>query len=295
LDLIIGNLIRHYYFKQIAGEGYRTTYAIDSVEADIIVFGSSTASHHYVPEVFEDSLKMTFYNTGRDGNFFLYGFSIFMAITKRYTPKIVLFDINQNDLNNSIHNNDRLSSLYPYYRNHPEIRSIVNMKSHFERYKQISSIYPFNSSLITIWFGNLNRNKQLKSDRKGYIPLTNIITDTLLKNYEIYPNNLDPYKLNAIKYILNYCEKNKIQVYFIQSPIFANVNKIDSSPSLENFFVKNNSTFWDFTNNTCFLTFPKYFQDQIHLNYKGAIYFSQIVVNLIIKKDSINCCNRTIK
>ena len=41
---------------------------MELTKADLLVFGSSRANHHYVPEVFEDSLKLTFYNTGKDGS-----------------------------------------------------------------------------------------------------------------------------------------------------------------------------------------------------------------------------------
>ncbi len=97
-DRAVGGIIKHFYFKQVAGLYNRTTYAIDSTTADILVFGSSRANHHYVPEVFEDSLKMSFYNTGRDGNFLLYNTAIFKAIIKRHKPKIVILDFNPGDL-----------------------------------------------------------------------------------------------------------------------------------------------------------------------------------------------------
>ena len=90
LDFLIGKSLEYFYFKQKSGLQYRTTYSIDSTRAEILVFGSSRANHHYVPEVFEDSLKMSFYNTGRDGNRLLYNFAVFSSILKRDTPKIVI-------------------------------------------------------------------------------------------------------------------------------------------------------------------------------------------------------------
>jgi hypothetical protein len=76
-DRVGGAILRHYYFSQTSGSWYRTTYSIDSTRADILVFGSSRANHHYVPEVFEDSLNMSFYNTGQDGNLILNNYAIF--------------------------------------------------------------------------------------------------------------------------------------------------------------------------------------------------------------------------
>ena len=79
-DQGIGTILKFFYFRQESGDGYRTTYAIDSTIADILIFGSSRANHSYVPEIFEDKLHYTFYNTGRDGNFILYNYAIFKAI-----------------------------------------------------------------------------------------------------------------------------------------------------------------------------------------------------------------------
>jgi len=86
-DFLIGKTLRYIYFNETSGLDYRTTFAIDSTKADIIVFGASRANHHYVPTIFQDSLKMTFYDVGRDGQSIFYHLAILKAILKRYTPK----------------------------------------------------------------------------------------------------------------------------------------------------------------------------------------------------------------
>jgi hypothetical protein len=281
LDFFIGSLLRYYYFKQIAGEGYRTTYAIDSTTADILVFGSSRANHHYVPEIFEDSLKMTFYNTGRDGNFLLYNYAVFAAVMKRYTPKIVIFDLNPDDLFYDEASYDRLSSLLPYYRNHHEIRDIVNLKSPYEKFKLISSIYPFNSSLMTIGIGNMELNKQRKSDRKGYVPLKYNMIDTTLNSISDFQGVSDKNNLNALNGIMKYCVDKNIHLLLIQSPIFSHVKPLKVNDIVEQMAKRYKIEFWTFSNDSNFLHNPKYFQDQNHLNEIGAKCFSQIVVKRI--------------
>ena len=39
LDFSIGNLLRHFYFKQQSGLQYRTTYAFEKTSEDILIFG----------------------------------------------------------------------------------------------------------------------------------------------------------------------------------------------------------------------------------------------------------------
>ncbi|MGH2649255.1 MAG: hypothetical protein ACRDE8_16865, partial [Ginsengibacter sp.] len=56
LDFAIGSLLSSFYFKQKSGFLYRTTYAIEKTNEDVIIFGSSTATHDYYPGVFKERL-----------------------------------------------------------------------------------------------------------------------------------------------------------------------------------------------------------------------------------------------
>jgi hypothetical protein len=167
IDFSIGKTLRYYYFKETSGLHYRTTYSMEKTEAELLVLGSSRANHHYVPEIFEDELKMSFYNTGRDGSRLLYNYAVFRSILKRYTPKIIILDIGFDELYSDAEEYARLSPLLPYYKNHPEIRDLIEKRSSFEKIKLLSNIYPFNSSLLAIAMGNLEVNKKRA-------PLTNL-------------------------------------------------------------------------------------------------------------------------
>lgn len=280
IDRIAGGITKRLYFKQVAGANYRTTYAMDSTTADILVFGSSRASHHYVPEVFEDSLKMSFYNTGRDGNFLLFNYAVFQSVIKRYKPKIIILDINPGDLYYNKDDYDRLSSLLPYYYDHPEIRSIVNMRGPYEKYKLLSAIYPFNSSLLTIAIGNCEYNKNKKSDNKGYLPLYNQMKDTIqLSNKE--RGILDNIKMNALKSIMFYCKTNNIRLVNVMSPIHV-INTNDSTGIIVKLLaIKSGTDFFNFTLDPLFAKSPSFFQDPSHLNNTGATKFSVMLAGLI--------------
>jgi hypothetical protein len=276
-DQIGGAILKRLYFSQIAGSNYRTTYSIDSTEADILVFGSSRANHHYVPEIFEDSLKMSFYNTGRDGNFLLYNYAVFKAIISRYTPKIMILDINTEDLYYRKESYDRLASLLPYYDDHPEIQSTVNLRSPYEKYKLLSAIYPYNSSLLTILIGNLEINKKRKSDRKGYIPLYNRMKDSTLVRLENSENYLDTTNIKLLNTICQICKSRNIQLFLIQSPLYAKINSVETSIMIEKIIKENNAVIMNYANDSLFIKKPEYFQDPAHLNDDGAILFSQMV------------------
>ena len=287
IDRGIGMLLYRFYFKQDSGLYYRTTYSIDSNRADILVFGSSRANHHYVPEVFEDSQKMSFYNTGRDGSSILFSYAVFSAIIDRYTPKIVLFDITPGELNYNPESYERLSSLLPYYHDHPGVQQVVALRSPFEKVKLLSSIYPYNSTIITIALGNSSFNKSRKKDRHGYVPVFNQMPDNTSLPAGSPNFHVDLNKLSAINSIVCACKKKHIRLIFVESPIYFRITETRTSCILAENTKKYDVEYYDYCNEAVFLRKPSCFADMNHLNDEGATLFSKILANKI-KTSRIN-------
>jgi hypothetical protein len=282
-DRVIGTILEHFYFSQKSGTGYRTTYSIDSTKADILVFGSSRANHSYVPEIFENRLFSTFYNTGKDGNFILYNNAIFRAITRRYNPKMIIIDISPEELTYSKSEYERLSSLLPYYKSHPEIGRIADLRGPFEKIKNFSATYPYNSLILMIAFGNLESNILRKPDTKGYVPLFKTMNrkekDTLNINY----GTIDENKLAALRDIISICNKKNIDLVFVHSPIW-NINQINFCESkLFELCSSGGNRYLDLSTDQTFINSPDYFADINHLNDKGARVFSNMVVDRIMQ------------
>ena len=281
LDFAIGKTLRYFYYKEQFGRQYRATYAIDKCDANILVFGSSRAYHHYVPNIIEDSLKETCYNTGSPGQFLFYNYATLKAVLKRYTPKMIILDVSVGCLGIEKSSYDRLSFLLPYYKDHPEMRSIIELKGPYEKYKLISSIYPFNSNLLMIAGGNSEYFKAKSVDIKGYKPLNRVLNKPIVEIVE------EPYKLDSIKVkILNLfikdCQDYKIKLYLAYSPAFINYTKTDFSIiKAKQIALNNNVPFFDFTNDTTFTKHPELFDDFDHLNEKGSQLFTKKVISKI--------------
>lgn len=279
-DFAIGRTLRYFYFKETSGLDYRTTYAMDSTKAGILIFGSSRANHHYVPEIYEDSLKMTFYNSGRDGNGIFFQTAVLKSALKRYTPKVIILDFAE-DIKKERRSYDRMSSLLPYYWKHEEIRKAVELRSPFEKIKLLSEIYPFNSEILTIAIGNLEINKKRKSDNKGYVALykeweKGIDSITINDMYEADSN-----KVNAFREFLVQAKKSGAIVFVVYSPIFIKFNKLQDINICRELCSSENVTFWDFSKDTLFLNNRQLFQDIEHLNNNGAKIFSNLMVDKI--------------
>ncbi len=281
LDRGAGTLLKYFYFRQESGVGYLTTYSIDSTLADILIFGSSRANHSYVPDILEENLHRTVYNTGRDGTYILFNYAIFKAITKRYNPKLIIIDIRPEDLGYSAREYDILSLLLPYYQRHPEIRRIIDLKGPFERIKRISAIYPYNSLLLQIAMGNLKHNKDRVPDNKGYVPLLGKLENVTIDTTKIIKCNIDKNKTGALKDIVSTCRQKNIDLVFVYSPTWRIIEDSFCNNILSDFCTEYGIRYLNMSNLPVFVSNQGYFSDIYHLNDQGARVFSKLVVDQI--------------
>ncbi|NPD86988.1 hypothetical protein HNS38_19710 [Lentimicrobium sp. L6] len=286
LDFSVGSFLRYYYFSEESGLHYRTTFSLEETTADILVFGSSRANHHYVPEIFLNEFNMSYYNTGRDGNGILYQTAVLKSILKRYSPKIIILDF-YGSFEENTKDYDRLSALLPYYKSHKEIRRIVELKSSYEKIKLLSHIYPYNSMLLTIMIGNTEYNKGRKHDDKGYVPLYKKWRLPIETRDSIFINHIDSNLVDAFCDFISLSKQSGAEVIVAYSPIYIK-NQYDSRIA----FAKStcdslNIDFIDFSNDEVFLSNGSYFQDPSHLNHDGALLFSR-QLSLIMRNNILN-------
>lgn len=290
LDFGIGSLLKAFYFRQTSGLDYRTTYSIEKTRADLLIFGSSTAIHDYIPGAFEKRMNLSAYNVGRDGISIFYDYAILKAILKRYTPKIIILDFEKEEFNQSQESYDRLSSLLPYYKAHPEIDSIVNLRGPYEKYKMISHIYPYNSLVFTISAGNSEFNKRRREDIKGFVPLKRTWGDPLKFDNSFLHDEVDSNKVRIFEAFIKDCICANVELYIISSPLFVKPNYVNSSVVLGKAIAdKYKVRFFDYSQDTAMLNNRSLFADIAHLNVSGATLYSNRVVDRILsEKNSIS-------
>jgi hypothetical protein len=282
LDFSIGYALQYFYFTQESGLMYRTTYSIEKTNAELLVFGSSRANHHYDPTIFEKELNLSYYNVGRDGSFILYHYAVLEGVLKRYKPKMILLDISEKEFVKDKVSYDRLACLLPYYKNHSEIQPIIELRGKYEKYKLLSSIYPYNSALFTIAIGNTEFNKKRKQDVKGYVALFDqwkLPIETINNNKE----ELDSVKVNYYKKFILKCRTAGVKLNIIHSPRYYKLVSTDTSiEEAKSIAVTNHIPFYDLSNDTVYLNNPDLFSDTYHLNNKGAKIFSENICRTFI-------------
>ena len=281
VDRGVGMILSHYYFHQHRGEESKITFIIDSTVADVVIFGSSRANHHYVPEIFENRLHYSCFNAGADGTYLLYSYALFNTIVKRYSPKLIIFDTRPYELGNIASEYDRLSILLPYYQKYPEIRHVIELRGPFEKFKHISYIYSFNSLIFQILKGNLGSGKSEEPELKGYSPLNKTMTPEKIGTWDICDIPIDNNKVNLIRDIISTCKKKNIELIFVHSPIWVTMQKSNCHNILADICSENGIRYIDMSNDSTFINRPDYFEDISHLNDKGARIFTNMLIDKI--------------
>jgi hypothetical protein len=283
LDFGIGRVLKAFYFRETSGLDYRTTYSIEKTRADVLIFGASTATHDYIPGTFEKRLNLSAYSVGRDGFSVLYDYAVLKAILKRYTPKIVILDFVNDEFYQSQDSYDRLSSLLPYYKTHPEIDSIVDLRGPYEKYKMISNIYPYNSLVLTISAGNSEFNKKRQEDINGFVPLYTTWRDPIKFANSFLNDDVDSNKVRMYESFIRDCVNANVELYIISSPLFVKPDYVNNSVALGKAIAeKYKVRFFDYSQDTAMLNNRNLFADIAHLNVSGATVYSNKIVDRML-------------
>lgn len=292
-DQVIGLVLRNLYFNQKAGQNQTLRFAFRDCKADIVVFGSSQAQHNYDPRIIGDSLNMSCYNAGQNGGHsILLQYAQIKILTERYSPKMIILDFHPDRIAEVPGDYDRLSILLPYYKEYPELRPLILLRSPYEKIKLMSAIYPFNSNIIDIIRYNTNTRAARRLDFEGYVPLEGVMNVNMLKpgtgsTTQPVPT-ADTNMINALENIISLCKEKNIPLFIISSPLFHTVNEKPNPPSpaaklsLE-IINRNKVNYIDFSFDPKFAGHLEWFYDIQHINTEGSKIYSNMIADTLRK------------
>ena len=111
-DWAVGTWSEKMYYKSKYGMYRRQIYVMKEANEDLLIMGSSRAAHHYVPQILEDSLGMTCYNAGSDGECIYYHYCLLASMIERgHTPKVVVYEVMNLDDVLPFENNDTYNAI----------------------------------------------------------------------------------------------------------------------------------------------------------------------------------------
>lgn len=303
IDISVGSL-SYAFITHIPNANILQTdacYALNKITPDILIVGASRAKHSFNSEIIKDSMQMSVYNGGLDGHEILYQRAVVKSVIDRNPPKIIVLDVSPNQLNGFW--KGRLVDVHHFYYTNKYMKESINMMydKDTDHTKYISSLYmrkllngisqlkyhiQFISSLYTYnntfpWFIQALIIGNVHDSLCGFRPLPykkdrlELVNDTstfkfMPTEYEAFIDIIKICKQKRIKLILTYCPG------YIKDT--SNFNAV-----IKRVAKKYNVQYYSYVNSKYYLTHPKLFKDNAHLNEKGAYIYSKSFIHYMRK------------
>lgn len=261
----------------------KTPYTVEKVDADVVVIGSSKATHNYIPDSLSSYLHMTAYNCGQDGCFFLYQNCIVNMILDRYTPKVILWDIQPGSFikKNVEDEYQNIRYLTPYYRNSKWAKSYIDSESDKMRVRMLSDMYGYNSKLLNYLFPLVSHASATKN---GYIPLPSSGYAYPQMKQESQNDDIEVSQefLALLDKTIKRCRMKGCYVCLCISPVYLKKSALTRQveESISRISDDNGISCMNYHSDTEFMADSTLFKDAQHLNDCGARKFTRKVCAL---------------
>lgn len=261
--------------NKTAGDKFaREEFMRHEMTAEVVLLGSSRCTHHYMPNILQDSLGMTVYNCGQRGNGIIYEYGRLQTIYARYTPKIVIVDFIQGyDL--EVNDNNRyLDFLKADYGTNNAVDSIFRVCDPLSPVKMCLQSYRYNSTLCDLLLNTVLRNRG-RFSKDGFMALQGEIETVEPKRTKVMPLEVDPIKVEYIRKMASE-RKQGCRMIFVLSPCYSYPHP-EFVSTIERIAKENGVEFMNYSEDMRFLGNGKLYSDGAHLNVKGAEMFSKIL------------------
>ena len=246
---------------------------------DLLIMGSSRANHHYNSKILEDSLRLTCYNCGQDGNGIVFNYGQWLLISNRYKPSYIIYDVMPCYDCLSGDNHQFLGWLKLYYER-DGIKEVFQQVDSTEVVKMLSKMYRYNYNPLQYVADFIKPIYQV--DSTGFVPIKGELNPMQIKKREsdkqVY--QFDIMKLHFIERLIERLGKTKI--IFVVSPSWYGMSKESFKP-IEELCNKKGCRFIDFSNNPKYVHQNYYFKDGMHLNERGADEFTKDLIGQLLE------------
>ena len=277
-DRLLGDAMKHLHDATTTGEVGRLNWVINDVEAPIVVFGTSRALHHYVPQVMTDSTGLHCCNCGFEGLGITTNYALIRALTQRYQPRLIIYELSYYyDLelapeNSSMWRVRRMASLTCR-------DSLLCAVDPWERLRMCSHIYPYNSTIVDMLLSRHDTSgyDQAVTDH-GYWPLHGTLNSQQPQHtHRPRTDVTDPNKLAMLADLmaryhdrLLICSSPSCASELYDPHMYAPVKALAEQHGVP---------FLEMDTDTAFVGHDHLWDDRVHLNHTGARLFTARVAH----------------
>lgn len=282
IDFLIGVGGNYLVNHAKGGDTQLNTYICRKMKDECIIFGSSRGMHHYDPNIITDSLGMSCWNCSLDGNGIILMYGRYRLLSERYTPKMVIYDV-QTSFDLLAGDNSKFLGKLRFFYGDPAVDSIFWDADKVERFKMMSNSYRYNSVWMQLISDNIH---PLQENDKGYRPMD------LKMQYKPKKNDkkqevkkvveYDSLKLAYLEKLTVACKRKGTKLIFAISPSYGAKDDAIYGP-LKVICKKYNITLLNHYCDKEFVFNDNYFYDSVHMNRTGATEYTKKVVGEIKK------------
>lgn len=252
-------------------------YGAEMATEDMLIIGASPATHHYIPAMLKDSLGLSVRNIGKDGAFLYCQICQVRLILERYTPKYVIWDLNDDCLSHNLDWGDfmEISDYFPYPLNEFS-KTIIQEMGPFQQVSMLSNLYRYNSKLPEYLFAFVSG----RTSQSGYVPLSTEQAFTPEKTSMKVAESIHPLKAKLLEEVLVLSQEKGCQVVLATSPRLADdgVQQTKQYDALKEMAQRHAIPYFNYHTDPRFFNNLSLFRDTDHLNEKGASLFTSCII-----------------
>lgn len=276
VGIVFGNLL----LPRAKGRTGVEYHVCKLLSEDILIMGSSRASHHYVPQTIMDSLGMSCFNGGQDGNGIIMQYGRWEMLSKRHLPELVIYDI-EPSFDMSEDDNERYIDRLKPYASDKGVKRYIATIFPLEKFKLVSQMYRYNYKFLEI-LSDCFVSSEIQG---GYIPLKGHIRQEAMDaqpEMEVVTPILDNVKLEYLERLIVKVQETGSKIVLVSSPYWKGRSRFDFS-TIEALSEKYDVVFLNYGDSSLSEN-PDYFADSMHLNDEGAKKFTE---DLVMKLKSV--------
>lgn len=294
LDFLVGVGARYLIAHAKGGDTGLNHYICHQMREECLIFGSSRGMHHYDPNIITDSLGLSCWNCSLDGNGIILMYGRYKMLSARYTPKVLIYDV-QTSFDLTAGDNHKYLGGLRYDYDEPSIDSIFWSVDKTERFKMMSNCYRYNSQWLQLISDNIH---PLQSDNKGYRPMDKKMVykpkkeknftekkdnhKDNIKNGETGTHQYDSLKLAYLEKLVIACKTQGTKLIFAISPQY-DTHQDDIYQPLKDICTKYHVPLINHFCDNDFVNNADYFYDSVHMNRTGATKYTKTIVGELKK------------
>jgi hypothetical protein len=295
IDIIVGYTFQFLLNHIKDGRYFKLNYSYYESNEDIIIIGSSRAEMDYNPNQIHKETGLSCWNAGRGGQGLIYFYSLETEILDRYTPKLIILNVDPNMLSGDLEY-DKAAILRPFAKKNSLLANLMIEKDLWEKLKLRSYMYSYNSSIFYLVRPLFQKDKDGKKADKGWKPKYGKIPESQLKALEWVKKEkpklenieLNPRKIAIFNKMVELAEQKKCNLVFAIPPDFDFQVITPTLKYVEKMSKNKNIPIFNFRSDHELIDNISNFSDLSHLNYVGANKFSKKLAENISQLFIIN-------